>query len=322
LALRAHLMSLNPMTTSKRTHKILSWQGRVLYKCPLPDGVPVEMAPRYALEQAVAAGVSLEGAELADVDLSYANLGSANLARANLYGANLNDAYLAHANLVGANLLGAHLCVADLTHAKLAHAVLSSANLTGAKLTYANLTSADLERADLEITDLSHARLPYADLMGASLKDAYLVGTELTETWLHRANPAGANLRGLKLVGSHPLLRIGPIGADGQTLLAWLTDAGLRIQTTLFSIEREEINAASGGLPTKTNDDLNLDFFGTREQFRAAIAQAHGGDAHAQEYLAALALIDKHAELWLPKAQPDAKAGTPDASETDDPSHI
>jgi hypothetical protein len=106
----------------------------------------------------------------------------------------------------------------------------------------------------------------------------------------------GVHLNGLKLVGSRPLLAISPIGSRPQTLTAWLAGDGVRIQTGCF--------------------------FGTREQFRAAVARKHGDGVHAQEYLAALALIDKHAELWLPKVPPDAKADTPDVFDADDDSPL
>src|SRR5690606_34315494 len=56
---------------------------------------------------------NLEGAYLADADLT-----GANLADANLEGANLADANLEGANLAGANLAGANLAGADLTGAK------------------------------------------------------------------------------------------------------------------------------------------------------------------------------------------------------------
>ena len=44
-------------------------------------------------------------------------------------------------------------------------------------------------------------------------------------------------------------------------------------------------------------------FFDTRDQFEEAIAVTHGMNEHGTEYLAALALIDAHAELWAPKQE-------------------
>ena len=44
-------------------------------------------------------------------------------------------------------------------------------------------------------------------------------------------------------------------------------------------------------------------FFDTRDQFELAIAETHGMNNHGTEYLAALALIDAHAELWAPKVE-------------------
>ena len=43
-------------------------------------------------------------------------------------------------------------------------------------------------------------------------------------------------------------------------------------------------------------------FFGAREQFEAQLTAAHGENEHAQEYRAALDLIDAHARLWTPAA--------------------
>ena len=44
-------------------------------------------------------------------------------------------------------------------------------------------------------------------------------------------------------------------------------------------------------------------FFDTRNQFELRVAETHGMNKHGTEYLAALALIDAHAELWAPKSE-------------------
>ena len=60
-------------------------------------------------------------------------------------------------------------------------------------------------------------------------------------------------------------------------MFAWLTESGLRIQAGCF--------------------------FGTRDEFTAQLAETHGANEHAQEYTAALVLIDMHAKLWTPAAE-------------------
>ena len=91
------------------------------------------------------------------------------------------------------------------------------------------------------------------------------------------ANLYGANLCGKKLVGDRPFLAIGPIGSRSDYLQAFITDAGVMIRAGCF--------------------------FDTRDQFELAIAETHGMNNHGTEYLAALALIDAHAELWAPKVE-------------------
>jgi hypothetical protein len=43
-------------------------------------------------------------------------------------------------------------------------------------------------------------------------------------------------------------------------------------------------------------------FWGTRDAFAEKVLEFHGNNVHAQEYAAALMLIDAHARLWTPKA--------------------
>ena len=114
---------------------------------------------------------------------------------------------------------------------------------------------------------LEKATAAKADLRGADLRGAYLYGAYLY----------GANLCGKKLVGDRPFLAIGPIGSRSDYLQAFITDAGVMIRAGCF--------------------------FDTRDQFALAIAETHGMNNHGTEYLAALALIDAHAELWAPKVE-------------------
>ena len=101
----------------------------------------------------------------------------------------------------------------------------------------------------------------------ANLRGADLGGADL----------GGADLGGKKLAGARPFLSIGPIGSRSDYLQAFITDKGVMIRAGCF--------------------------FDTRDQFEEAIAVTHGMNEHGTEYLAALALIDAHAELWAPKQE-------------------
>ena len=112
-----------------------------------------------------------------------------------------------------------------------------------------------------------------ANLAGANLADAYLAGASL----------AGANLRlkdgsEAKMVGKRPVLQIGPIGSRAAMLSAYLTDNGVMLQTGCFG-------------PAPLAD------------FVSAVASQHGDNEHAQEYRAAVALIEAHAVLWTPQVE-------------------
>ena len=127
-----------------------------------------------------------------------------------------------------------------------------------------------LEAAVKSNADLSKANLSKANLSGANLFGADLSGADLS----------GAKVRNLTLTGPRPFLAIGPIGSESRTVFAWLTESGLRIQAGCF--------------------------FGNRDEFTAQLSKTHGDNEHAQEYTAALVLIDAHAKLWAPAAVPVA----------------
>jgi len=182
----------------------------------------------------------------------------------------LEAAVKSSANLSKANLSGATLSEANLSRATLFGADLSRANLSGA-----NLFGADLSKADLSRANLSRAELSGADLSGATLSEA-----NLSRATLSGADLSKAKVRNLTLTGPRPFLAIGPIGSKSRTVFAWLTESGLRIQAGCF--------------------------FGNRDEFTAQLSKTHGDNEHAQEYTAALVLIDAHAKLWAPAAVPVA----------------
>ena len=133
-------------------------------------------------------------------------------------------------------------------------------------------------RAAVEIGVNAGAYLDGANLVGANLDGASLAGA-----YLAGANLVGAYLDGKStLIGERPIFMIGPIGSESRTFMAYITSQGPRIRAGCF--------------------------FGTREEFLARLKNKHGGNAHAQEYMAALALIDAHFKLWAPDAVEGAVA--------------
>ena len=92
-----------------------------------------------------------------------------------------------------------------------------------------------------------------------------------------RANLAGANLAraylaGARLIGERPVFQIGPIGSRCSYFVAYLTDAGVKVRAGCFT--------------------------GTLDEFRDKLSNTHGDNNHAEEYRAALTLIECHAKLW------------------------
>ena len=187
----------------------------------------------------------------------------------------LEQATKARANLAGANLARANLAGANLAGANLAGANLARANLAGANLARANLAGANLAGANLARADLAGANLARANLAGANLDRANLARADLAG-----ANLAGANLAGANLAGNRPIFQIGPIGSRSAYLAAYLTDQGVILKTGCFT--------------------------GSVKEFETKLQAEHGDNEHAQEYRAALALIDVHAKLWMTAAAPAA----------------
>ena len=171
------------------------------------------------------------------------------------------------ANLAGANLGDAYLHGANLRDANL-----RDANLRGANLGDANLRGANLGDANLRDANLGGANLRGANLAGANLGDA-----NLGDANLGGANLRGANLGGKKLVGERPILMLGPIGSESRYLTAYLTEAGVMISAGCF--------------------------FDTINQFAARVEEVHGTNQHGQEYRAAIAMVEAHAEIWMPEKE-------------------
>jgi uncharacterized protein YjbI with pentapeptide repeats len=142
------------------------------------------------LRRTVLWGADLEGAHLADVNLTEARMRGAHLMSARMPRGRLRGADLVGADLSGAHLRGANLVGADLSAAKLRGTDLQGADLSGAKLRAADLQGASLVGATLGDADLTAAALDGVDLTGASSKRA---ATTCTHSWfptLRRHAPA------------------------------------------------------------------------------------------------------------------------------------
>ena len=144
---------------------------------------------------------------------------------------------------------------------------------------------AALEAATKGGVHLRGADLRGANLYGADLRGANLYGADLLGANLYGADLRGANMGDKKLIGERPILMIGPIGSRSDYFTAYITDAGVFLRAGCF--------------------------FGSVDEFGDKCIQSHGDNEHAQEYAAALALIECHARLWAPEAkavQPDEAA--------------
>ena len=145
------------------------------------------------------------------------------------------------------------------------------------------LEKAVKDGATLSGADLTGSNLTGSNLAGSNLYCSNLTGSNLTGSILRGAHLRGADLRGAnlgaeeKLIGDRPVFMVGPIGARCDYLTAYLTDNGIRLRAGCF--------------------------FGDVDTFRAKLEETHGDSDYAAEYQAALALIEKHAEIWTPKEE-------------------
>ena len=173
---------------------------------------------------------------------------------------------------------GANLSGADLTGSNLTGSNLYCSNLTGSNLTGSNLTG-----SILYCSNLTGSNLTGSNLAGSNLYCSNLTGSNLTGSILRGAHLRGADLRGAnlgaeeKLIGDRPVFMVGPIGTRCDYLTAYLTDKGIHLRAGCF--------------------------FGDVDTFRAKLEETHGDSDYAAEYQAALALIEKHAEIWTPKEE-------------------
>ena len=190
------------------------------------------------------------------------------------------EADLSGANLRGTNLRGTNLRWADLREADLSEASLSGANLSGADTREADLSGADLSGADLSEANLRGTNLRWADLSGADLSGANLREADLREADLR--NCMGVYSAHSPFMSSrNDALYAGAFEQDGELVL--LFNAGCQTR--------------------KTADEL-----------REKVRETHGENAHAIQYLAAIAFIeacyasDKAAGRFDVKAETEPEA--------------
>jgi uncharacterized protein YjbI with pentapeptide repeats len=169
----------------------------------------VELRENGWLTEKVLSGIRLDGANLRQVNLSYAVMPFASLRNAELHEADLSFCRCPQADLRGAILHGAKLPKAELEgcdawesdweNASLEgcdfdHADLGHAKFHQTRLNNANLTQANLRDCDFEGADLSGAKLKNAICMGTSFQNAILQGVDFSGADLSRANLKGAFL--------------------------------------------------------------------------------------------------------------------------------
>jgi uncharacterized protein YjbI with pentapeptide repeats len=122
--------------------------------------------------------VTLDYADLNNVDLSGMYLENADLFDIDIKNANLNNAYMVGVDISKSLLNGSTLIKTNLYKANLYLDILQGANLSGANLSNANLTSTDLSGANLQGANLSGANLQGANLHGANFSGAIMPNGE------------------------------------------------------------------------------------------------------------------------------------------------
>ena len=134
--------------------------------------------------------------------------------------------------------------------------------------------------ADLRGADLHGADLRGADLRGADLRGVDLYGADLSGVDLRSASLRGVNLRGADLRGAKGILSIGPGGSRGDMLYAVVGDGNCK---PAISIE--------AGC-----------FWGTLQEFVAAVQATHGDNQYGRYYRAVIAMVEEWADD-LPKTE-------------------
>ena len=111
---------------------------------------------------------------------------------------------------------------------------------------------------------------------GTTFYGTTFYGTKFYGTKFDGTKFQKSTFNGKKIVEcERPIFLIHPLGSDQHTLLAINTDKGIHIQTGCFN--------------------------GSVDEFNAALKKKHGDNLHAQEYTAAIKLVELHFKLWAKK---------------------
>jgi len=185
LQLRDARISLDEERAERqRAHLINAWQ--IIAAGPSAGGNVGQKAAFQLLRD--------HGADLRNINLSFAVLDRIDLSDRNLTGAKFRDSDLARATLRDANLSGADLRGARLVDADLADALFYEADLRGADLSRTNLRDAFFNHANLQGADLLAADMQRAEFLNADLRGALIRLADLRNAYFRNADIRGANL--------------------------------------------------------------------------------------------------------------------------------
>ena len=168
---------------------IKNTDGNIIFKYDCEDNTV-----KKTVEEAVSKNVSLNKADLSDV----------NLRGIKLYHADLSEANLNYVDFYGADLSCSQLNKASLNNAYVCNANLRSANLKEANLSEANLCGADLSNTDFSCTNLSGANLRYANFSYADLSNSVFHNTLINQAYFSTAKnipPLPMNLPSGEFIG-------------------------------------------------------------------------------------------------------------------------
>ena len=194
---------------------IKNTDGNIIFKYDCEDNtikktIKKAVSKNVSLNKADLSDVNLRGiklyhADLSDANLSGSNLSKTNLAKANFEGANLKNADLQYsilnrtsfiganrtsfigADLAGVNFRGSEIRNADFTKANLAKAIFKESDLREANFTKAYLGDADFRFTCLSYTNFENSNLIFADFDHANLCKANFTGAKFEETNFNNA---------------------------------------------------------------------------------------------------------------------------------------
>lgn len=146
------------------------------------------------LEELVAQGKSLAGADLRKADLSFAELEGADFTGAMLDGSCFRGAHLKDATFRGASAIATRFDGADVQRGRFEAADLSRAEFGGSLLTWSNFRGARLDDADFTRAAASSVVFTRASASGAKFRNATMRNADFGSARLVRADFRGTDL--------------------------------------------------------------------------------------------------------------------------------